>query len=196
MPVETGNYITDLNPNWPTGTDLVSAGDDHDRLTKLFVQQTFPNLDAPVTGTPDDLNLLSGAAINGSGLALTGMIMMYSSATPPTGWLLCNGAAIDVGFSDLIAIVGANAPDLRGQFVRGWSDNADVDPDGARAPLALQAEDIKAHAHDSSGSAIASENAPGDSGSQPKAALGAATAEFGGDETRPVNMALVFIIKT
>ena len=196
MPVETGDFITDLNPNWPTGTDLVSAGDDHDRLTKKFTQQSFPNIDAPVTATPADLNLLSGAAVGGSGLALPGFISMYGQASAPTGWLLCDGLLIDAGFTDLIAIVGANTPDLRGQFVRGWSVNADVDPDGPRAALALQGEAFQAHTHDSSASAVPGASADGDPGGDPKAAPGTTTASAGGDETRPVNMALVFIIKT
>jgi microcystin-dependent protein len=196
MPVESGEFITDLNPNWPTGTDLVSAGDDHDRLTKEFVQNSFPNINAAVNATPDDLNLLTGAAINGSGLALPGFISMYAAASAPTGWLLCDGASIDVGFTDLIAIVGANTPDLRGQFIRGWSVNDDVDPDGARAPLTAQAEDLLSHAHDSSASEVPGASADGDPGGDPKAAPGITTAAVGGDETRPVNVALAFIIKT
>jgi microcystin-dependent protein len=196
MPVETGQFITDLNPNWPTGTDLVSAGDDHDRLTKLFVQNSFPNIDAAVNATPADLNLLTGAAVGGSGLALTGFVQMFAGIAAPTGWLLCDGLAIDVGETALIALVGANTPDLRGQFIRGWSDDALVDPDGARAPLTAQAEDFLAHTHESSGTAVANDDAPGDPGSNPKAALGAVTGSTGGDETRPVNVALSFIIKT
>jgi len=66
-----------------------------------------------------------------------GTIIMFPSATPPDGYLLCNGAST-AGYPQLAAIVGANTPDLRGQFIRGWSTDASVDPAGPRAPLATQ----------------------------------------------------------
>lgn len=43
MPLESGyNGIQDLNPSWPTGTDPKSQGDDHIRLIKQALQQSFP----------------------------------------------------------------------------------------------------------------------------------------------------------
>ncbi len=57
MPLETGDHITDLDPNNPvTATDPVSEGAAHVRLVKRTVQQSFPAIDAPVTKTPDELN--------------------------------------------------------------------------------------------------------------------------------------------
>ena len=49
----------------------------------------------------------------------TGSIQMYAGATAPTGWLLCDGSAIPGGNTALIALVGANTPDLRGRFPVG-----------------------------------------------------------------------------
>lgn len=48
-----------------------------------------------------------------------GTIAPYPGASAPTGWLLCNGGAISGTYTELIALVGANAPDLRGKVLVG-----------------------------------------------------------------------------
>ena len=45
MGIETGNYINDLNEDWPTATDNVSDGDNHLRLIKKVVKDSFPGVD-------------------------------------------------------------------------------------------------------------------------------------------------------
>ena len=45
MGIETGNYINDLNESWPTATDNVSDGDNHLRLIKKVVKDSFPGVD-------------------------------------------------------------------------------------------------------------------------------------------------------
>ena len=52
----------------------------------------------------------------------TGTIMAYVGTTAPTGWLMCNGAAIpdNVYHAQLRTLLGsANTPDLNGMFLRG-----------------------------------------------------------------------------
>ena len=44
MPLETGDFIDDLDPSWPTGVDNVSQGDDHIRLIKHILQTQFPEI--------------------------------------------------------------------------------------------------------------------------------------------------------
>lgn len=52
MPLETGDYIADLVITNPDGSaDNASTADDHLRLIKKCVKQTFPNLTAAVTAT-------------------------------------------------------------------------------------------------------------------------------------------------
>jgi hypothetical protein len=58
--------------------------------------------------------------------APTGCIMAWPATTPPAGWLECNGQAATT--SALQAIVGVNVPDLRGQFIRGWDHGLGIDP--------------------------------------------------------------------
>ncbi|MBF4180596.1 hypothetical protein [Lelliottia nimipressuralis] len=60
MPVESATYISDLVPDWPVGaSDFVKEGDDHIRGIKKCIQNTLPNIDGPVTGTPTQLNNLT-----------------------------------------------------------------------------------------------------------------------------------------
>jgi len=199
MPLETFTFITSLNQNWPVGTDLLSQSDDHHRGIKKAVQDSFPNINAAVTCSPADLNQFTGTAAGGSGIAVTGMISMFAGTVAPNAWLLCDGAVIDGAHTALIALVGANTPDLQGQFVRGWSPDAVVDPDGPRAPLSTQAEDLKSHQHSldrfASGAAGASYVQTDNDDSESPESLDTPTGLTGGDETRPVNMALSYIIK-
>ncbi|MFZ2403687.1 MAG: hypothetical protein WAW41_01020 [Methylobacter sp.] len=62
MGLETGTYISDLVATNPLGTDLKSAGDDHIRLLKSTIKATFPNINAAVTATDDQINTLLFAA--------------------------------------------------------------------------------------------------------------------------------------
>ena len=49
MTVESAQYISQLQPNDPAGTDLVSEGDNHLRLIKSVLQNSFePNIDKPL----------------------------------------------------------------------------------------------------------------------------------------------------
>lgn len=47
-----------------------------------------------------------------------GVIMLWPTATPPTGWLICDGQSTS-GYPDLAAVVGANVPNLKGRVVVG-----------------------------------------------------------------------------
>ena len=52
-------------------------------------------------------------------LCPVGSISPYAGASAPTGWLLCDGTAISGSYTELIALVGANTPDMRGRFLYG-----------------------------------------------------------------------------
>ena len=66
----------------------------------------------------------------GEGSALPiGVPVPWPSATPPTGWLKCNGAAFSAEeYPELAKAYPTNKlPDLRGEFIRGWDDGRGID---------------------------------------------------------------------
>lgn len=59
MTVETNaNYISDFNKAYPRNRDLIKEGDDHIRLIKSVMQNTFPGMDGAVTAGSEKLNKL------------------------------------------------------------------------------------------------------------------------------------------
>lgn len=56
MPVESAQYINTLQPDWPLGTEPESAGDDHLRMIKQVLQNTFPNMNGEVAASADQAN--------------------------------------------------------------------------------------------------------------------------------------------
>ncbi|HFI8089803.1 TPA: phage tail protein [Escherichia coli] len=66
----------------------------------------------------------------GEGSALpVGVPVPWPSATPPTGWLKCNGAPFSAEeYPELAKAYPTNKlPDLRGEFIRGWDDGRGID---------------------------------------------------------------------
>ena len=94
---------------------------------------------------------------SGAAVVAVGTVIWYAGSTAPTGYLKANGDSIANGsgttqgvtanFAALYAIVGANLPDLRGEFVRGWDDGKGTD--SGRSIRSTQAEAYKEHNHPS-----------------------------------------------
>ncbi|EQB0006816.1 phage tail protein [Escherichia coli] len=84
----------------------------------------------------------------GEGSALpVGVPVPWPSATPPTGWLKCNGAAFSAEeYPELAKAYPTNKlPDLRGEFIRGWDDGRGIDT--GRSILSIQGYATEDHAH-------------------------------------------------
>ena len=64
MSLESFNFIDSLNASNPTTTDNVSEGDDHIRGIKTTLKNTFPNINAAVTATDEELNYVDGVTSN------------------------------------------------------------------------------------------------------------------------------------
>ena len=80
----------------------------------------------------------------GEGSALpVGVPIPWPSATPPTGWLKCNGAAFTASQYPKLALAypALRLPDLRGEFIRGWDDSRGVD--SGRSLLSAQGDAIR-----------------------------------------------------
>lgn len=75
--------------------------------------------------------------------APVGSIIAFAGDSPPTGWLLCDGAAVGrTQYAVLFATIGVrwgagdyvstfNVPDLRGRFMRGQDRGSGHDPEAA-----------------------------------------------------------------
>lgn len=80
----------------------------------------------------------------------TGSIMPFVGTVAPEGWALCNGALLPTTAAALIKLVGNNAPDLRGMFLRGAGQNANTANAAEIAPNTLnnvQTSTNKSHTH-------------------------------------------------
>lgn len=148
-----------------------------------------------------DAGLLDNATVTPETLANStllggvppGAIIMWGSATLPNGWVECNGAS-SAPYPNLTPYYPTNLPDLRGEFVRGW-DNA-KGTDAGRTIGSFQSQQIQAHTH-----TVPVQNAAAGAGTAQAAPTGAGLASVtssttGGTETRPRNIALMYIIKT
>ena len=72
-----------------------------------------------------------------------GFPLPWPQATPPGGWLKCNGATFDkVKYPKLAtAYPSGILPDLRGEFLRGWDDGRGVD--AGRGLMSAQGDAIR-----------------------------------------------------
>ncbi|ENT8669403.1 phage tail protein [Escherichia coli] len=115
-------------------------------LNALAGKQPLDNTLTNLSGK-DVAGLLSYLGL-GEGSALpVGVPVPWPSATPPTGWLKCNGAAFSAEeYPELAKAYPTNKlPDLRGEFIRGWDDGRGVD--NGRGLLTLQDGAIVSHNH-------------------------------------------------
>lgn len=101
MPLETSTYIHDLVETNPLGTDPVAFTDEHLRLIKSVLKNTFPNLTGAVTADQSKLNYASTNPFPVGGIILWSGLL----TAVPTGWALCDGTQ--------------GTPDLRNRFVVG-----------------------------------------------------------------------------
>ncbi|WP_446494608.1 tail fiber protein [Escherichia coli] len=97
-------------------------------LSALAGKQPLDNTLTNLSGK-DAAGLLAYLGL-GEGSALpVGVPVPWPSATPPTGWLKCNGAAFSSEmYPKLAKAYPTNKlPDLRGEFIRGWDDGRGID---------------------------------------------------------------------
>ena len=79
----------------------------------------------------------------------TGSIMPFIGTTPPVGWMLCNGGAIDIvpHTAALRSLLGGNnTPDLQGMFLRG-TGTSPVNNQAGPVLQTTQGDANKSHSH-------------------------------------------------
>jgi len=158
-----------------------------------------------------------------------GTVIYSARSTAPTGYINADGAAISRStFSVLFAAIGTqfgvgdgattfNVPDLRGEFIRGWSDGHTVD--SGRTLGSNQGDQNLSHNHTGSvtgngshghtydrsdrgagteggGQGVHDYNASTSVGGNGAHSHGVSINSDGGTEARPRNVALLACIKT
>lgn len=148
-----------------------------------------------------------------------GSIQAYGGTSAPTGWLLCDGSAVSrTTYADLFTLLQEtagqgddvttfNLPDFRGRFLRGRDNGAGNDPDASSrtaintggntgdALFSLQADELKSHNHVAKRGG--SYQVAGDPGSTNtiNTSGDSTSGDTGGNETRPKNVYVNYIIK-
>lgn len=91
---------------------------------------------------PDGTEVVIPALGEGS-LVPIGVPLPYPLATPPAGFLKCNGSSFSTAEYPKLALAYPSGvlPDLRGEFIRGWDDGRGVDV--SRTLLSAQGDAIR-----------------------------------------------------
>ncbi|HAK9750512.1 TPA: tail fiber protein [Escherichia coli] len=158
---QTGTPATDLDDDYfdmlqeelcsvveASGASLEKARHDQllTALRALLLSRKNPFGDIKSDGTVktalENLGLGEGSALP------VGVPVPWPSATPPTGWIKCNGAPFSAAqYPELAKVYPAlKLPDLRGEFIRGWDDGRGVD--SGRVVLTGQSQSVQQHTHD------------------------------------------------
>ena len=229
-------HATTASPSF-TGT-INSAGDIVMSGTGSLQLPTGTTAQRPTPATGDirfNTTLTQFEGYNGSAWGEiangvpAGSVFTFASTTVPSGYLECNGAAVSRStYATLFATISTtfgvgdgsstfNLPDLRGQFVRGWANNATGTGDDGRSFASSQADQNKTHGHtasvtdpghkhvtkghgtqDDGGSNLTGSTSGGTSSTSMNDAntgISVSVASDGGAEVRVKNIALMYVIK-
>lgn len=143
MPIESASYVNQLNQAYPAATDGVKEGDDHIRLVKKVLKDTFPNVGAAVTKTADELNYVPRE------MPIGGIIMWSGTlATIPTNFKLCDGAT----YARSDGAGNITTPNLLNRFIVGAGSGTApssyaVGATGGADSVTLTTNQIPAHSH-------------------------------------------------
>ena len=181
--------------------------------------------DIRYNSTLSDVEAYTGSVWEKVGGVPAGSVLPFPTSAVPSGWLQCNGANVSRStYATLFAVLGTAygsgdgsstfaVPDLRGEFVRGWDHSRVVD--SGRAIATAQVDDNKSHTHtvtDPGHSHVYVDQQAHNEGYRPWKAgdndcgertkntnsdtTGITIATSGGSESRPRNIAMMYIIKT
>jgi microcystin-dependent protein len=158
-----------------------------------------------------------------------GAIMLFGTTQAPAGWLECDGSTVLISnYPNLFLAIGCSfgcvpapyfvLPDLRGYFVRGWSNTSSLD--SGRVFGSIQEQQLQKHKHIASNNDCSNYSLVNGTGTgnyntwcdtngiatnQPGGALTGDGTQLNanpddnanvGVETRPINIALMYCIKT
>lgn len=138
------------------------------------------------------------------------MVVAWGAMVPPDGWIEANGQGFDTAKNPKLHTVypSGTVPDLRGKFIRGWANGSAVDPDSGRPLLSEQGHGMQDHAHFAGIETyyrfdVPSSNTRNSPGGEQIRQYSARTGQISPNpavniapETRPQNIAMMYIVKT
>jgi len=212
------NIISAINP---TGDWITATGYTLKDLV-IFGGITYIAVEGHTSGADFSVDLAAGKWTVHQAQMLAGSVMAYPHDVVPDGWLECDGQEVlKATFAELFAIVGDKygvplmggtffkLPDYRGEFLRGWDNARGVDPDaGSRTDRGdgvtgdnvgtLQDGEFASHGHfatvHSGASSFFRINVIQHFG--PIGTSDDPTLSQGGNENRPRNINVMYLIKT
>ena len=194
LQIAEGSEITNLTI--PTGTSFPA----NDNVGEMFYRTDEDKL---------YVRNNTGWGAAGGGIEI-GAVSPLGAIAVPDGYLECDGSAVSrTTYADLFAIISTtfgvgdgattfNLPDLRGEFIRGWDDARGIDV--GRAIGTSQVDEFESHNHSTSTitrTIFDSTGGPSGYGQDTPSGTGPdVNSNFtGGTETRPRNVAMLYIIK-
>jgi hypothetical protein len=125
MPLETGDFISDLDSSYPLGGDPVNKGDDHLRLIKHVMKTTFPGetglgFSKTIIATEDEINFLTGVTAN-----------VQAQLDDHEARITANEAAIAALETTLPAPAGTRLPFYQAAAPTGWTQVNTTDVNNA-----------------------------------------------------------------
>ncbi|MGC1244218.1 MAG: phage tail protein [Chryseosolibacter sp.] len=135
-----------------TGNVLAGSGNFNEvpfsqKHMKLIITVKYNGSDIVISNSPFQYSPYAKSAENG---VPTGTIVAFAGAEAniPKGWTLCDGRALNTvnGSQNLINLIGSNAPDLRGMFLRG-TGTSPVNGQAGPALRATQQDAFESHTH-------------------------------------------------
>lgn len=197
-----------LGQSYPQDTELIAVQNEPTGNLDGFLRKEKNLSDLPSIPTArQTLQVPSLTQMND--LVPPGALMDFAMSAPPSGWLECDGREVDrTTYAKLFNAIGTvwgagngvdtfNLPDFRGEFRRGWDHGRGID--SGRTFGSQQMDQIKSHSHgvyykrnahvEIWGSSEITIDEVADSG------LTMQSAESGGPETRPRNVAVLTCIK-
>ena len=201
-------------PSLVTTTTVQGGGVNSQGGGSVVTEETTGIVGVTSTGSITNISI--------SSVILVGMIVAFPNATIPEGWLECNGAAIPAEYTELIALVGNNVPDLRGEFIRGFDNGKGVDSGrtlGSTQAAAFESHNHSTttnslnHRHVNNGRKLALNQVQGSNKmlmdnnwanvqvnlnsnyTNPGHTVTVTVGNQGGTETRPRNVAMIYIIR-
>ncbi len=174
-------YTGTINPTAPSNGVAISGGAAEIRATKLALQERLASVFVDEEADP---LVLKDAIVGLSqlkaevGVLPSGVVVPYAATSAPTGWLLCNGAAVSrATYAALFSLIGTaygagdgsttfNVPDLRGRVPLGVGTGSGltarvIATTGGAEEATITDAELPAHTHGFTTSSSGSHNHAG-----------------------------------